>query len=92
MPLTRLIEARFDPHTQPPPPLVDVQEAADRGRMSRRDQVLAQAAFYSGARGVLTVLDHLLEHGQDEELRRTIQRQGRQIKALQGLRARARQH
>jgi hypothetical protein len=43
--------------------------------MSRRDQVLAQSAFYGGARGVLKVLNHLLEHGQDDELRSTIQRQ-----------------
>jgi hypothetical protein len=60
--------------------------------LGRRDQVLAQAAFYSGARGVLKVLNHLLEHGQDDELHRTIQRHGRQIKALQGLRPRARRH
>jgi hypothetical protein len=62
------------------------------GGLGRRDQVLAQAAFYSGARGVLKVLNHLLEHGQDDELHRTIQRHGRQIKALQGLRPRARRH
>jgi hypothetical protein len=31
---------------------------------------------------VLKVLNHLLEHGEDEELRRTIQRHGGQIKAL----------
>jgi hypothetical protein len=60
--------------------------------LSRRDQVLAQGAFYAGARGVLKVLAYLLERGDDEELRRTIQRQGRQIKALQGLRPRARRH
>jgi hypothetical protein len=62
------------------------------GGLSRRDQVLAQAAFYAGARVVLKVLNHLLEHGEDEELHRTIQRQGLQIKALQGLRPRARRH
>jgi hypothetical protein len=28
---------------------------------SRRDQLLAQGAFYSGARCVLKVLDHLVE-------------------------------
>jgi hypothetical protein len=61
-------------------------------RMSRRDQVLAQGAYYAGARCVLKVLNHLLEHGDDEELRRTTQRHGRQIKALQGLRPRARRH
>jgi|HubBroStandDraft_4_1064222.scaffolds.fasta_scaffold319465_2 hypothetical protein len=60
--------------------------------LSRRDLVLAQAAFYAGARATLKVLNHLLEHDEDEELRRTIQRHGRQIKALQGLRPRARRH
>jgi hypothetical protein len=60
--------------------------------LGKRDVILAQAAFYAGARATLKVLNHLLEHGQDEELRRTIQRQGRQIKALQGLRPRARRH
>jgi hypothetical protein len=60
--------------------------------LGRRDQVLAQSAFYAGARGVLKVLNHLLEHGEDEELRRTIQRHARQIKALQRLRPGARRH
>jgi hypothetical protein len=60
--------------------------------ISRREQVLAQGAFYAGGRCVLKVLNHLLEHGDDEELRRTIQQHGRQIKALQGLRSRARRH
>jgi hypothetical protein len=60
--------------------------------LGRRDQVLAQGAFYSGARAVLKVLAHLLEQGKDEELRRTVQRHGRQIKALQGLRPRPRRH
>jgi hypothetical protein len=56
--------------------------------ISRREQVLAQGAFYSGARAIFKVLNHLLEHGQDDELRRTIQPHGRQIKALQGPRPR----
>jgi hypothetical protein len=46
--------------------------------MSRRDQVLAQGAFYSGARCVLKVLDHLLEHGDADD------RHGRTIRVLQG--------
>jgi hypothetical protein len=57
----------------------------------KRDLVFAQAAFYAGARSTLKVLNHLLEHGDDEELHRTIQRQGRQIRALQGM-PRARRH
>jgi hypothetical protein len=60
--------------------------------ISRREQVLAQGAFYSGGRAIFKVLNHLLEHGDDEELRRTIQRHGRQIKALQGQRPRPRSH
>jgi hypothetical protein len=60
--------------------------------MGRRDLILAQQSFYGGARAVLKVLAFLLEHGDDEEMRRIIERQGRQIKALQGLRPRARRH
>jgi hypothetical protein len=61
-------------------------------RLSRRDQVLAQASFYAGARSTLKVLAYLLKHGEDEELRRTVERHGRQIRALQGLGPRARRH
>ena len=42
--------------------------------------------------GVLKVLDHMLEHGDVDELHRTIQRHGRQINRIQGLRPRARRH
>jgi hypothetical protein len=52
--------------------------------MSRRDQVLAQGAFYSGARCVLKVLDHLVEHGDADGLERVIRRHGRTIRVLQG--------
>ncbi len=34
---------------------------------SRRDQVLAQGAFYAGARCVLKVLTHLVEAGEIDE-------------------------
>lgn len=51
---------------------------------SRRDLTLAHVAFYSGARGVLRVLDHMLEHGEQDTALRTIRRFGRQIKAVQG--------
>jgi hypothetical protein len=60
--------------------------------LGKRDLIFAQAAFYAGARATLKVLNHLLEHGEDDELRRIIERQGRQIKALQGLRPRPRRH
>ena len=56
--------------------------------MSRRDQVLAQGAFYASARSTFKVLDYLLEPGDEEEVLKTIQRQARLIKALQGLRPR----
>jgi len=55
--------------------------------MSRRDQVLAQGALYSGARCVLRILDHLIEHGVPDELERShpvIRRHGRTIRVLQG--------
>lgn len=54
--------------------------------MSRRDQIIAQEAFYSGARGVLKVLDHLVEGGEVEELQRVIRHHGRTIRGLQGRR------
>ena len=61
-------------------------------RAGKRDLAVAHTAFYAGARGTLKVLAHLLEHGDDDELRRTIERHGRQIRAIQGLRPRARRH
>ena len=60
--------------------------------VSKRDQALAHGAFYAGARGVPRVLAHLVEHGKDEELRRTLERHARQIRAIQGLRPRGRRH
>jgi hypothetical protein len=60
--------------------------------LSRRDQVLAQAAFYSGARGVLKVLGYLAERGDTDELQRVVRRHARVIRALQGLAPRKRQH
>jgi hypothetical protein len=59
---------------------------------SRRDQILAQGAFYSGARCVLKVLDHLAERGEVEELQRVIRRHGRTIRVLQGEQPRKRRH
>jgi len=59
---------------------------------SRRDLALAHGAFYSGARGVLKVLDQMLEHGDIDELHRTLRRQGRQINVIQGLAPRKRRH
>jgi hypothetical protein len=49
-------------------------------------------AFYSGARGVLKVLAHLIEQGDYEELHETIRRHGRLIEKIQRRRPRARRH
>ena len=57
---------------------------------SKRDLALSHVAFYSGARGVLRVLDYMLEHGETEAVVRTNQRFGRQIKVIQGQRTRKR--
>jgi hypothetical protein len=62
------------------------------GSGSKRDLALSQAAFYSGARGVLKVLDHLIAKGDYEELHRAIERYGRQVKAIQTRNPRARRH
>ncbi len=55
-------------------------------------QVLAQNAFYLGAQTTLKVLAYMLERGDIEELHRTIERQGRQIKVIQGYAPRKRRH
>jgi hypothetical protein len=62
------------------------------GTGSKRDLVLSQVAFYGGARGVLKVLDHMIAQGDYEGLHKAIARQGRQIKAIQAQRPRARRH
>lgn len=59
---------------------------------SKRDLAFAHLAFYSGARGVLRVLDHMIEHGETDTAVRTIRRFGKQIKMLHGLRPRVRRH
>jgi hypothetical protein len=55
-------------------------------------RTLAHGAFYAGARSTLKVLAHTLERGDLEKLHRTIERQGRQINALQGYAPRKRRH
>jgi hypothetical protein len=59
---------------------------------SRRDQVLAQSAFYSGARCVFKVLGFLVEDGDVDELQRVTRRHGRTIRVLQGQTRRKRRH
>jgi hypothetical protein len=65
--------------------------AVQRG-LSKRDLAGTQLAFYSGARGVLKVLAHLIEHGDYEELHETIKRHGRQLERIRSQRPRTRGH
>ena len=58
------------------------------GASSKRELALSHVAFYSGARGVLKVLDYMIEHGETDAAVRTIRRFGRQIKVIQGLQTR----
>lgn len=55
---------------------------------TKHDQAIAtmfaREAFYSGARGVLKVLAHMLEKGDYDELHRTIEQQARLINKIQG--------
>ena len=60
--------------------------AMEHGTNSRRDLILMQDAFYSGARGVLKVPEHMLRHGKQEELNEAIRRHGRQIDRIRGRR------
>lgn len=55
-------------------------------------RTLPHGAFYAGARSTLQVLAYMLERGDIEELHRTIERQGRQIKVIQGYAPRKRRH
>lgn len=57
---------------------------------SKRELALSQLAFYSGARGVLKVLDRMIELGDYEALHKIIQRQRELIRRIQGGRPRAR--
>jgi hypothetical protein len=58
----------------------------------KRDLALARVAFYSGARGVLRVMDHMIAEGGIDAARAVIERQGRQIKRIQARHPRARPH
>jgi hypothetical protein len=60
--------------------------------ISKRELALTQLAFYSGARGVLRVLDHMIAEGDYESLHKTIVRHGRLLKRIQARNPRARRH
>jgi hypothetical protein len=59
---------------------------------SKRDLALAQIGFYSGARGVLKVLDHMISEGGIDAARTAIERQGRRIQKMHARHPRARRH
>jgi len=61
------------------------------GTGGKRDLAITQLAFYSGARGVLKVLAHLIERGEYEELHETIRQHGRLIEKIRGRRTPRRQ-
>lgn len=48
-----------------------------------RDRPISQTAFYSGARGVLKILDHMLAEGDYDSAHKAIERFGRQIRAIE---------
>ena len=64
----------------------------DEGMPTKQELLLAQDAFYNGARSVLQVLAHLLKHGELDELHRTIERHGRQIDVIRRSGRTARRH
>lgn len=53
-----------------------------RAQPTRARSLSLENAFYSGARGVLMVLDHLAQRGEIEEVHNTISRSGRQIAVI----------
>jgi hypothetical protein len=59
---------------------------------TRREQIVAQNAFYMGARITLKVLNRTIEIDESDEALKTIKRHARTIKTLQGLKPRARRH
>lgn len=58
------------------------QTMVDAGTADRRQVALARDAFYSGAQGVLMVLDHLAQHGRIEEMHDTLR--GGEARSFQG--------
>ena len=59
---------------------------------SKRELLRTQLAFYSGARGVLKVLAHLMERGEYEELHATLKREAGQIDKIWSRGPRAKSH
>jgi hypothetical protein len=71
--------------------LDDLQTDRDRAarRRGQADLALSQLAFYSGARGVLKVLDRMIAEGDFAALHKTFQRQGSRISRIQARRPQA---
>jgi hypothetical protein len=63
-----------------------------RDGTSRREVLIAQEAFYSGARGMLEVLHTLVQDGEVDELQRVIGRHHRTNRAIRGDAPRKRRH
>jgi hypothetical protein len=62
------------------------------GDLDRRDLLLAQNAFYTGARGILKILAYLTRRGDYDQAHSIIERHGRQIERLLGRPPRKRHH
>ena len=55
---------------------------ASDDEIDRRDLVLAQTSFYTGARAILKIQAYLLERSRYDELHAMIEKHGRQIDNL----------
>jgi hypothetical protein len=53
------------------------------GDIDRQDLIQVQTAFYAGARGVLKVLDNMMQRGKIAKMHTTIDRHARQIEKIQ---------
>jgi hypothetical protein len=60
--------------------------------LDKRDLLFAQAAFYTGARGIVRVLARLVERGDYDELHSIIKAHNRLLTRLQARHLRARRH
>jgi hypothetical protein len=64
----------------------------ERGEYNRRDLILAQTVFYTGARCIWKVLGHMAQDDRPEEIMRLIARRAREVHAIQGYAPRKRRH
>ena len=66
--------------------------ASSDGSHSKRDLLVAQSAFYAGARGIVRVLARLVEQGEYDELHKVIKAHDRLLTKMQERHARERRH